>query len=463
MAIMEKRAHSRRWLRGARSAPLLFGAFFACSPARAQFEFTPQIAVGVARTDNLTLDADNQESETVYQLVPEFHLTQQSQRFASSAAYRIDAYRYAERSDSDVHHVIDGQLRTILDIDNFFIDIGGSRQQSIRDPTAPIPRSNLPISSNLVDRDEFYAGPTFQYGVGANLAIEGSFRRSWIRYNDDAILFGDTHTADQLTFTLNNYGKQSGFTWAATYDSQKVDYDELIPYEFRRASIELGAWLKPGLRVFASGGKESDWENPFDPSLADGFNAEIAVGERTFGKSGRALIGVGGQRVSASLRYIQRPTTEGLNPYNRGGLMLPDTPEDFLAHPGNTERYVSKRLEWSLGVRPRRSTLTLTVFDENREQRTRIDGTPLPDEGQSGGYLTASMQLGSKTDLVLSLQRVNREFSATEVSTLTATVVTLRRRPSPRTTLELNYSVAREEFTTSYDAHMISFLMTRSF
>jgi hypothetical protein len=174
--------------------------------------------------------------------------------------------------------------------------------------------------------------------------------------------------------------------------------------------------------VFAVFGKESAWDQPFDPSLQDPFwevgyaqtadriSAELAVGERTYGSSGRASFNALFPNGSTSIGYVEEPTTEGRNPYERGGPFSTD-PGNLLAEPSSVERYILKRMQWNVIIERRRASFSFTLFDESREDRTSWDGTPLEDELQEGGYLVYSYRVGSRTELALEARRVHREFS----------------------------------------------------
>ena len=154
---------------------------------RADVDFRPEIRVGVAHTDNVTLAPENEESAVVYELLPSFTLAQQSSRLVSNVGYFADAYHYRERRDNSVYHSFTGDVSLALDPQNLFLELGGNRIQTTIDPEEPIPRTNLPISRNRVDRDQGYLGPAFQYGLGANATARGSFRRSAVRYDEDEV------------------------------------------------------------------------------------------------------------------------------------------------------------------------------------------------------------------------------------------------------------------------------------
>ncbi len=471
------------------TAPLgLVSCMLSAVPAFSAAEFEPEISAGVARTDNLTLVRENKESETVYEVVPAFTFFQESPALTSNVAYRLEAFRYQGRGESNVYHQLDSEVRAELDRDNFFFDAGASRRQSIIDPEGPIPRSNLPISENRTDRDQVYLGPAFEYPLAGNTTARGGYRRSWVRYGDELPLdeaagrFRRDHDEDRFNFSLDNYRREGGFTWAIRYNAESADYGVLEPWEYRQASAELGAWIGEGLRVFATGGKESDWDQPFDPSLeesfwevgfsksiADRLTAELAAGERTYGSSRRASLSIAFRRGTTALSYTERPTTQGRNPYERGGLLLPDEPQDFLTRAGSAERYISKRAGWSLNILLGRTDFSVNLFGETREQRTSLDGSPLSDERQAGMRFGASRRLGARTTLEFSAQRVRREFSTSAERDLTSATLTAAYSLGSRTELTLAYEYDEEEpvgggtVGRDYAARLVSLLLTRRF
>lgn len=473
--------------RGTRRSALV--AALLAAPAYGAVEFEPEISIGVARTDNLTLVSENEQSETIYQLMPGFELSQESARLTSDVAYSAEAFYYDELSDSEAYQQLDANVRTELDPENFFFDFGASRSQSIRDPLAPIPRSNLPISGNRVDRDELYAGPAFEYALGSSATARGSYRHSRVRYDDDVPFGGtggslrDNYDSDTFDLSFDNYRRERGFTWALRYNAQQTDYGVFEPWEYQRASAELGAWVGEGLRLFVSGGQESAWDQPFDSSLEDTFweagfsksvaerlTAEVAVGERTFGSSKRASLDFSFRNGSTGLSYSETPTTQGRNPYERGGLRAPSEPEDFLTRPGLADRYISKRAEWNGTLELGQTNFSLRLFDETREDRSAIDGTPLPEEAQRGAYFSASRELGVHTEISFDARRVRREFAPDTERDLTTVSVNASYELGTRTQLSLSYEHSEEDSGSAsgggfgaYEANLISLLLTRTF
>jgi hypothetical protein len=469
------------------SLALVSVTFLGGSPAQAEVEFEPSVTVGVAHSDNITLVSVAPEAETIYELIPEFSLHQEAPRLTTDVAYRVEGYRYDRRGDNEVYNQLDSSGRLSLDPDNFFLDFGASRSQSIRDPEGVITLSNLPINTNRIDQDDIYFGPALQYAIGSNATVAAEYRRSRTRYDDDpgtAAISSQTQDfdRDEFSFSIDNYRRGEGVTWAVRLNSNETDYGIFMPWEFRQATLELGGWVGQRVRLFASGGKESAWDQPFDPSLDDSFweagfsvnsgdqfSAEFAAGERTFGSSRRASLDLSLMRLTMQLSYGETPTTQGNNPYDRGGLFEFDTPDDFLSRPGTAERYISERFDWSVGIELRSISFSFSIFDESRTDRTSILSTPLDDEEQSGAYADASWSMGTRTSFTLGLRTVETEFGATSTNVASSSLGASY-SVGPRTDISLEYEHMRQEIGDSlllgapeYRSNVTTILFTRRF
>ena len=124
--------------------------------------------------------------ERIYQLRPGLSLQQESRRFTTDVDFGVEAYRYDDLGESDVYQNGSGRFVAALDPDNFFLEIGALRGQTVRQPDMSVPWSNVPISTNRIDRDSYYAGPNFDYPFGTNLSAGGSFQRERVHYDQPA-------------------------------------------------------------------------------------------------------------------------------------------------------------------------------------------------------------------------------------------------------------------------------------
>jgi uncharacterized protein (PEP-CTERM system associated) len=240
----------------------------------------------------------------------------------------------------------------------------------------------------------------------------------------------------------------------------------------------LGQWQT---RIFASGGKESAWDDPIDRSLQDDFweagfayrngdkfSAEFAAGERSFGSSWRGQLDYSFRRGELSFSYADTPTTSGLDRYSRGNLLDPQEPNDFLTQPGIAERYISVRGQASLSFEFRRTTLGFIAYDVYRTGRFSADGTPIGDESQQGVSVLFSWQLGARTELAASGSINSRETELGDKREFIAGTVNASYQFGSSIGMSLGYNYSEEDpdFGSSgrdYVANVLSLFLTYSF
>jgi uncharacterized protein (PEP-CTERM system associated) len=446
-------------------------------------ELEPTISASLIHTDNLTLAATDLEAETVLQLSPGLRIVQDSPRLTANAAYQLDAYRYDRRGESEVYNLFDGEVTYGVVADRLFLNAGAARTLSIRNPEEPIPITNLAISSNRVERNDYYVGPSFRVSVGGNAVFSGELRRNWIEYPGEDFGAGiEAYEDDNVTLGVDNYQRRRGFTWAVRYESERTDYgQQFVPFEYRRGLVELGFWAREGTRLFAAGGEESAWDNASDPQLNDEFwevgfahqvteklRAEFAVGDRTFGSSRRGSLQYDFDRGQISFDYTEAPRNEASTRYARGALLSSAEPNDYLVRVGTLERYISKRGQWGVDYERERTGFSLMLYDEERVQRTRPDGTPLPDESQHGIDLEVSWEVGARTRLIVRGEEVTREFVVDQEIALADTSIGVVYELGRRTELTLSVASWRERadppaLGRNYRAKVVALTFGRTF
>jgi uncharacterized protein (PEP-CTERM system associated) len=325
--------------------------------------------------------------------------------------------------------------------------------------------------------DELWINPQLNRQLGGAIGLNAGYRYSKLRFDDALTQNNDNHSAN---FGLDNYRSGSGLTWALRYDWRRTEYEFSAPWEYQQALAELGFWANASTRVFGSGGKESAWDKPLDPAMTDPFweagfaysanenmSAEFAAGERSFGSSWRGMLDYTFRRGSTSLSYNETPTTTG---YNRGGgtrsALDPDDLDEFLDQPGNAERYISKRFQWSLDLDFRRTGFQLSVFDEDRTGRTSADGVPGDDQSQTGVMANFSWQAGVRTEFVISGSFIDRETGSGGESRFSGASFNANYSLGTRSSISLGYQRSedkpRDEVSTSRDyvANVVSLFFT---
>ena len=390
------------------AALLVFTATLAAAYAA---EIEPSVTLGLTHTDNVRNETVDGLSETIYRVEPSLVLTHETERITVDIDYLLQAFQYEKLSENEVFQQYDAVFRSDIVPESLYMEFGGSRSQTIVDPEQALPVNNLSFVNNRQDRDEYYVQPGFQFGLGGNATVQGVYRNSWIENNGNGLQDAKLQSGQ---LSIDNYRRGQGLTWALRYGWALVKNDESPPWENQQAVAELGFWISGNSRVFASGGKESDWDTPFDPTLeatiwevgfshqvGERIRAEFAAGERSFGASFRGSLQVTFRRGSTELTYNQQPMAQALSPFRTGGFRDPLRFDDFLNRPGSAELFINERLEWRTALNFQRTRIGFGIFDDRRTRRSTGDGSALLDQEQRGVNARVSYRLGSKTTLAL--------------------------------------------------------------
>lgn len=380
-------------------------------PATANAEFEAAVRAGVIFADNIYLSRTDPASETVYTLAPSFRYKRDSTRLDADIHYLAEGFHYSGIGESEIYHQFDGKVDLALVPDKLSLRLTGRRDQSIRDTSSSVPADNLPISSNRMNRSEYTFGPVFDLDVGRSTTISGNYRVSKLSYDEPRYDIIDGQGSGDLN--VNNYRGGKGFTWGLRYLWRRTVYkNDLDPWEYQQATVEVGYWVSDTTRVFVSGGRESDWEEPLDPamtspfweggiakSIGDSFYLELAGGERTFGSSFRGTLRYKFRTGSTSVEYVETPTNEGRNPFNPGAFGTENDPYNYLARPGSGNRFILKRFQWNATLESARTEVTLLAYWSRQTDITQSDGTPVPGLAPDAVLEQLGMSLGFIRDL----------------------------------------------------------------
>jgi hypothetical protein len=391
----------------------------------------------------------------------------------------MQAYQYESLSDNEVYHQYNASVSASLVPDAFVIELGANRTQSIIDPEAQIPSGTLPISTNRQDRDEYYVAPIFAYAFGSGVSMRAEYRNKWLDYSEESSYSSEDRDA---RFSIDNYRRGRGLTWALRYSQLQTEYDEnLFKWEYRQAMMELGFWVNKNFRFFASGGRESAWDAPLDPALEDevweaGFaysskgrvSAEFAAGERSFGSSWRGNLTANLRRVSTSISYAERPTTDNRTSYQNADFMDPVAPNDFLDSPGREASFISKRFDWRFQIDANRTEFLFGVYDENRTDRRSFDGEYLSDETQSGVNLKITYRFGSRTEVEARGSLADWELQPGEGRRVVRGWLSAKYQWGSKTSVKLEYQYGEQDaedpdLLIDYVINSVSLLLSREF
>lgn len=457
---------------------LLLLALTSLPSVAASAEFKGGVSSGVSYTDNVLLNVSPTEvDEIIYQASPFFSFNHESPNFDSSVSYSFDWYRYSDLKSTSKYHRGDAIVTGKAWQDTLLVELGARRSQRLGDPNEVIPGGRFFNSGNLVDQDEWWLNPRLVRDLGGGIQLNANYR--FAKYQRDDSRYQDgTNNSGAMSF--DNYRVGTGLTWALRYGWRRAEFEVSAPWENQQATAEVGYWVNAKTRVLAAGGKESDWLNPFDPSMEDTFweagfaylsgenlLVELAAGERSFGSTWRGKLDYKFRKGNTKLSYSESPTTQDftqtvplLNTLNPADL------EDFLSAPGSPDRYISSRFEWTLNVELRRTEIGIRIFDEDRSERIDALGSTLDDQAQTGVAVDFSWQAGVRTELSVTGSTVDRETSSGAKATYKSAGLNIKYRLGSRSDISLGYRYDDEEprgearRSRDYVANTVSLLFT---
>jgi hypothetical protein len=472
---------TRRTLAGA-GALALAGA---AGIASAEWNFAPRIGVGAVTTDNVALQPDGlEQDELAVRLRPGFMLTNEdSGRLDAEVTYELDALFYTEDSDRDesFHNLAaQGLLEAVPR--RFFIQGSAVYDQAIIDASAPIPLSNVSITSNRADYWSADVNPYFIQEIGSSLYARADYAFGAVRYDDVDPAQGSNVDDLERRNVIGTFGTRPdnpGIAWTAVYDSQVVDYDRFGQYELESAIADVRfpvgqQWVligRGGVETDATidartGGLEADlWEAGLRFERSRDEFIEVRAGNRFFGNTYFAEIEKGRGRGRINLSYNEQPTTIGLEQ-----LLLPDVEQTPGQGPGfqitdlNDDLYVNKELAARITWRTARMTFGLDLRDIKREYLEN----DFTDGEQSVGF-SWNWQLGPRTTVELYGFGATVEFPGTEVEDeLKQGIVTISRRLGRQTLVDLSFRHDRRDSDTVQQANVyrenaVELMLTRWF
>ena len=228
------------------------------------------------------------------------------------------------------------------------------------------PTSNIPITGNRTDSSTIELRPYWEQSIGdvsvylAAAYLERRYDNDDIE-NDEFLVDNDQHG---VIFNLNNHERGEGLAWGVDYYFKSIDYEStLIPWEYQRASADVGYWFSSAFRGFVMGGIETPYDNFQDSSLEDEFwevgfqvvpsarlDMELAAGQRGFGNTFRADIAYQLRKGETALTYTQEPSTRGEDWYDYRPLSSTDNLFNPFDRPGATDRFIREYGEWVTSI-----------------------------------------------------------------------------------------------------------------
>lgn len=477
-----------------------FSGLFSFPAVAQNWEIEPYVEVIATYTDNLYLLQEGFEiSDYVGQLNPGINIVRNEGRITTDTSYRMQNIFFADDSDLDtIFHQLDSATTLEIAVEKFFIDLDASIGQSVLDPTRPISTSNVITTSNYGDVTYVDVNPYLIQRLG-NSSAYARVDYTWGigRYEDFGLqTFSRVDDFDQTSWSgyLGTAQRDAGFDWALTYDRQSVDYETISDYKFERAGVMTAIPVSRNFRFLLLGGLESDvflgrgiggldsdyWEAGFRVSSGERNTFEVRTGERFFGSTYFGNFEFEGDVVNASVTYTENPTTSalsgpgsfdadfsvsGLDPVFDEALAT----DELIIVPIRAEAYISKMLTARIEIRGARSVVYFAYADEDRQFIDVVEGLSGQEDGQDSSTLGFEYELGSRTELEISVATGRYDYPFTEVHADVIQVVAgVSRQLGSKTDLRFSVRHAKQEIdnvlgTGDYVENAIEIGMVRRF
>ena len=393
--------------------------------------FEPKVSLAGIYSDNVSLaPPGSEEDELVMQLAPSIALTRASERLDVAFNYGLQSLSYQNESDRDeTFHQADAFVLAELVRSHFFVEVNSALSQQIVDPEGAFTPSNIPLTANRTDSVDGELAPYWLQPLGGVGDLELRYERGAVRYDDPPPALAEVRLQDldrqQGIVRLTSPARRTGTTWGLNYRYDRQEFEDFSEVEFEEASAELGYKVSHSVRVFAIGGKESDWqEHRSAAELDDPFweaglayvtperdDLYVSIGERTFGTALKLTWLHTFRGVVAHLRYFEQPSTNAQTRFDGYGAPLQVT-EAGLDRPDDASVFLRKRFESGVTLDRGRSVWTLELYGEERSDRVDDPADPLRlgterSRGTSAGW---RWQVGSRTDLDLGADWARSEF-----------------------------------------------------
>jgi hypothetical protein len=361
--------------------------------ARAETYIEPHIGFDLTWTDNVALAPPGtaKRDELIGQLKPGITIGHEGRNLQAFLDYELQAMYFQDQADSQVFHQGDLGIQFQIVPDWFFVDLGGSRSQTVVDPRQPINVGNMFQTGNLADSTSGQVSPIIRHKFRL-VELEASYTRGFLKYSQADTIEQTTPTTDlsfddsqnqSANFSLRSADPDAVFTWDATYRHDKVDYDLAQTFEYDQAYLELGFLVGRGFRLIAQGGKETDpiqdvstgglqessYKGGFEWREGERNLVRALMGHRFFGTTYEGMWRYTGRVLESDVSYTEGPTTQTQNRVVRGITAPTDFPpgleQDFSRT--TSDVYLSKALEGRIGLRGRVTEVFLTANWERRD------------------------------------------------------------------------------------------------
>jgi hypothetical protein len=408
--------------------------------AAGAFDIQSAATVGEYYSSNVALAADGQEEdEWVTALQPEIIVSNTGARLDLNLTYTPELLYFADDSNWEFFNRLSSAAILRLFAEQLYLDADAAMFQSNVDPDRPLANSNVyDATGNRTDGTRWQVGPRWEQPLFGQSEATAYYRVGRLDYDqpDDPDLVVEDEDWVTGGFRLGDRPEAAGTAgYELAYQYDEIEYELSDKVKWASAHLQLIGRLPSDLQVSLLGGLESDIREPDSASLDEGrweigLAADLAddqlsagLGHRYFGTTYRFSWRREQDDRSYWASYDETPSTTDYRslrdlatPGEPSGI--PPPPDSGLEQPGTGDVSIVKRFDLGTAWTRYRSSLTWSVFWEDREDEVVLTpdtpDEPSADETALGTVIDFTWNIGVRTDGTLGASWTHRDFDTGE-------------------------------------------------
>ncbi len=443
----------------------------------ASWRFSPSLELAETYSDNITLrPAGGEQSDYVTEVAPGFGLSTDGRRLDLDLNYRWRGLYFARDNNRNAaYHQLGASMNGILVNNLLFVDGDASYRQTVVEPGAAVGQGYIASGANLQDVLTTSVSPYLRRRLG-------SWAEAVLRYTQSTVLYPDDSDRDSFSdgvdFRLADQKASDRWSWSLGYRAQSIDYraTERVGVTTRQADLQLDYRLSHRLGLNGQVGREENeypraedapasegnfWNLGLDWSPSPRTQLSVGGGRRYYGSDWRLDLSHRGRRTTLSAAYSEGMTTR--RQYQLA-LQLDDAGQPIIDV--NTqlpllkilpldEVYIRRRVQLNFSYGTRRSTTSLTLYQERRGyQESQVDETV------RGSGIAWRWAPGRRVDFNIGTDLVLSEYSDRSDDRRLASYATLTRKLGRYMDTTLEARNTRRDGVIDYTENQLSARLT---
>jgi uncharacterized protein (PEP-CTERM system associated) len=237
------------------AAPLALLALLASPACRADWKFTPSVALTETYTDNVALtSAEQAKSEFVTDLAPTLSIANDGPRLKLQASYQMHGYAYSDRQVANTNRSqrhLEANAKAKLVEDLLYFDGAASINQQAVSAFGPQVNDNGYASTNRTEIKTYRLSPYLTHRFGSSADMMLRYTRDSVESGNRAL--GDSK-GDSADLSINSGAAFRTIGWGLDYNRQQVDNTVAHESSAETALASLRYRYSPQLSLTANGG-----------------------------------------------------------------------------------------------------------------------------------------------------------------------------------------------------------------